>query len=414
MTKAELIQQGNELFEKIDRRDTHLSNYYALQDFDETILLVQELKDLGNKIETIQNPTTLEDVYINELKRLCVKGADILNGEVSPHISTPQEVIDRFSVTATDLDIIKDWLLQNRERIISANKFLYQKYAPTKKTDVELGDPISKDRAEKLLLEKMENLKTVLLGHPTLSSHFKDIFDTYHITVSSTDHRSFANRVSRITCLSTEKFLYMTKAGMGFEPHILISTFGHEVLGHCANFYKSDNSDLPFFIKWGFFSLTSASREAVSHYFEQKIFSYVKQSTKLDELFDGEFNFSDIEELQNAITLIHKYQTRLYSLAVWVLAHSSMNKAEEQIEEIAKYSIEKKWPSNIVNRRRNDWNRATGLLLPNVVSELRYAVDVLSDDIIASAENLEEFEMKILQGMWTPEGMREFLSLRSS
>jgi hypothetical protein len=411
MTVNDLIEKGNLLFERIDRRDTHLSNYYALQDFDETIELVKELEQLEEQIPHTKVRATSEELYANELKRLCSKGSVALNAEVSAHISTPLEVIDRFSVKKEDLDKIKEWLLQNRQNVIEANKFLYKKYAPIKKSEVEVGDPLLRKKAEDLLLEKIENIKEILKTHPQFGNHFTNIFNTYHISVTSQERRSFANRVSRIACLSVAKHTYMAKKEIYFEPHNFISTFGHEVLGHCSNYYMSDNSNLPFFIRFGFFTLTSATREAVSDYYEDRIYDYLKDCPNLSELFNGEYNFEEIEELRKAVKLLRDYQSKLYSVAVWVLAQSKMDNSTEQIEEISKYSIEKKYASNFVNSRRNDWNRATGLLLPNVVSELRYAVDVISPELIPTKKDLKEFEMKILTGMWTPEGMREYLTL---
>ena len=308
MNTPDLIKEGVSLFQKIDQRDTHLSQYYSLKDNKGTREIIDSLTQLSDKIPEIEISKNIEEVYLKELKRLCIGGIQVLNEQVSPNISEPNTVIEHYSVKIEDIEKIKDWLLSNKEKVIQANSNQYEKYSNIKKSAVPMGDPHLRHQAEALLLEYIEKIKRVLLSHKELSSHFSDLFSNYLISTDSVNNRSHSDRIGKVALLSTSKFVFLSNAKLDIELHWLLSIFGHEVLGHAANYKLTDDSDVPFYIKWGFSSLTASTRESVAEFFERQIFTYLKDCTKLSELFTENSTLEDVYNCFEDTSYLVEYQ----------------------------------------------------------------------------------------------------------
>ena len=106
------------------------------------------------------------------------------------------------------------------------------------------------------------------------------------------------------------------------------------------------------------------------------------------------------------------YWNKLSMVGFWVLSHTKMDDFDKQVNELLPYSIDIKWPANFVNRHRQDWNRSTGLLLPKVVSELRYSADPVKELLEGvSADRKADLEKLILIGNWTPYSLKHWVRI---
>lgn len=408
MTNSELISLGNEIFQEIDHRETHHSQDFSLTDTEGTEKIIDKLTSLSSKITKNANPTNLEEVYLNELKDECDGGIYILNEELSPDIASPESILKLYSIVKEDMDKVIEWILINKQNVITANLHQYEKYSNIKKSNVPLGDPKIRHKAEDLLITNIEKVKSVLLRHPKHANSFKELFKNYHISTDSFINRSHANRDARYALLSTSHFIYASKGDLGIEMSYFLSVFGHEVLGHAANYMYTDKADMPFYLQWGFNTLTTSTKEAIAQYFGAKIFDYIKECSDYSDLFTGDHTFEEVYKHYEDLMYLQEYKRKLNRVGIWIMCQSKMDDTAKQIEELSKYSIERKWPALYINRHRNEWNRATGLLLPKAVSELRYCVDVLGDMVSSGLSTHTEFDKTIRTGMWTPQGLKEY------
>jgi hypothetical protein len=410
ISNADLIKKGEDVFVRIDKRDTHLRQEFSLLDIQNTKDLVEELNDLYKEIPEIDQPRTLEEVYLKELKRLSKGGASILSEEISSEIDTPDNVLEKFSVRKEDIDELADWLLNNKENVIKANLSQYEYHSKIKKSSIQTGVRQVREEAEKESLEKIAVLKKFILNNVKHLPNLEAFFDTYTIALDSFNKRSHANRTGTTAFLCTSSFVYYSNGNIHLDPVHFIELFGHEVIGHCLNFWHTDNSDLPFFLKWSFFSLTVATMESIAQYFQDRIFEYIKDNNGVEELFTKDEPFEEIYKRYKDTEILKEYDVKITRMGDWILSQTKMDEHQKQIEMLSKYSIEPKMPSDFVNFHRNDWNKATGLLLPKIVSELRYCVDVVKKIFKELPENKRnETEKLLLNGMWTPDGLKDYV-----
>src|SRR3989339_143330 len=113
--KNKLIQKGNEIYKRYDKRNIHLSQPFSIIDTEITKGIIDELNALDSQLVPEENPRVAEDLYLNELKRFCQGTSQLLNDEISPEIPTPEQIIARYNVLDSDVEYIKNWILENRE-----------------------------------------------------------------------------------------------------------------------------------------------------------------------------------------------------------------------------------------------------------------------------------------------------------
>lgn len=407
----DIIKQGESVFGDYLKRAYHMDQPNSVADPEYTKVLINEFEDLNKSIQQIKTPKSRKDVLTNELKRISKYYVTTLSEELDPRTATPKEVIDRYFIKDEDIDFLKTWLKENREKVLEANKRQLEFYSDSRRSRVHLGSKALRDQAESLMERHLDLLKRAV-KEVLLLDEYNHVLGSFVISTDSVVSRSYADKIARISMVGTGACVYMVDGKMFIDSVELIGKFGHEVLGHCLNFVFTEKSDLPLFIKEDYFAVTSASRESVSGYFKNRLFDLLL--TKPDSIKDFEMDepFERIFQRYKDTFLLDEYSLRLNMLGFWVMSNSTMNGYNDQMKDLAEYSIEPKWVSFFLNRHRNDWNRSTGLLLPNIVSELRYAVESVTKILNKKKpSDIKKFERAILTGAWSPDGFEEWVSL---
>jgi hypothetical protein len=407
------IATGEDIFRRIDRRNTHLQQKYSLIDVDLTQKLMEDLHKLYENLPTIDNTQSIENVEIIELKRKCSGHIELLNEELSSAIPTPDQVISVYNIKNEDIDKIKDWLLLNKQNVIDANRNQYDYYSAHKRSYLVVGSPEIRQQAESIVQEKIEIMKGIVTELFINYKGISELTSDYLLSVDSSTSRSHSNHVSKLAVICPPAVTYMFNGKIYFVPEEFIRIFGHEVLGHCLSFILTAHADLPFYLTEDYSSLTTASQESVANYFQNKIFEYLLDNPAQTSLLRIDEPFENVYKRYVDTVVLNKYSLKLRMVGYWILAHSKMDQYKAQVDELMKYSIEPSWPSYFVNLFRNDWNRGTGLLLPKQVSELRYSVDAVGDiKQQVSSARLQRMEELILTGCWTSDGLKDWVQVK--
>jgi len=407
----DLIKQGELVFSDFVKRANHLDQPGSIVDPQDTKVLIDKFNELNKSVAPIENPKSRDEVLANELKRTAVHCVNVLGDELEVRTSTPKEVMDRYSVSSEDFNSTKLWLIENRGQVLSANKRQLELYSTWGRGPVYVGSKKIREAAEALAEGYLEVLKQAVQDvFPT--EEYRDTLDSFIVSLDSAETRSYASRQSKVSMLSTRASVYVIKGKMVIDSVDFIRLFGHEVLGHALNYFMTENSDLPLFVKENYYTSTSATRESVSSYFEKRLFDLLNAEPEAVKLLEAYESFESVYKRFFDTSLLDDYHKKLSQLGFWIMSNSKMDDYEDQMKELAVYSIEPKWVSGFLNRHRNDWNRSTGLLLPKVVSELRYSVDVVPQILEKKKPNdITKFERTLLTGAWSPDGLKEWVNL---
>jgi len=410
----DLIQKGNKLYEKVLKREYHFDQPYSVIDLDYTKNLLSDFKNLYKELPKNENPRSLDELLVYELSKICRNQIDNLEDEFNPSIKTPDQVISMYEVGSEDLDKIKEWLRSNRENIVAANLRQMDAYSSSRRSDVALGSPQLRAVVESLILSYIEIFKKVLSQYFPDFPGIPQLLDTYVISVESVNPRSYADKVAKAAYIGVARCCYMLDGKVNLIPEKLLSLFGHEVLGHCLNYINTDLSELPLFVKENIGPMSSASKESVADHFESLIFEFLNDNKQAADSMGFEEDFKKIYERYNDTRILTDYWNNLAMVGFWIMSHTKMDDFDKQVKELLPYSIDIKWPANFVNRHRQDWNRSTGLLLPKVVSELRYSADPVKE-MLAGVDKVkeEEIEKLILIGNWTPASLKHWVGINS-
>lgn len=406
-----LIQQGELVFGDYLKRSYHLSQPHSISDPESTKVLISNFDGLGKKIQNVKDPNSQDAVLTNELKRISQYGVATLSEELETRTATPKEVMDRYFVKTEDIDLIKAWLKEKREQVLEANKRQLEFYSGRKRSRVYLGSTVLRERAEALMERYLDLLKRAV-KEVLLLEEYNYVLDNFIISTDSVTDRSFADRSAKVSMISTGGCVYIIDGEIFVDSVEFIGKFGHEVLGHCLNYAFTEKSNLPKFIKENYFAITSATRESVSGYFENRLFDLLLAKPDATKAFEAFEPFKQVFQRFKDTFLLDDYGKKLRMLGFWVMSNSKMDDYEKQVKELAEYSIEPKWVSWFLNKHRNNWNRPTGLLLPNIVSELRYSVESVTKLLDKkNPTDINKFERALLTGAWSPEGFEEWVSL---
>src|SRR3990167_7965876 len=94
-----LIQKGNNLYEKVLKREYHFDQPYSIIDLAYTQSLLDDFKGLYAELPKNENPQNLDELYVYELAKICVNQINELGDEFNPSIRIPEQVISMYEVT---------------------------------------------------------------------------------------------------------------------------------------------------------------------------------------------------------------------------------------------------------------------------------------------------------------------------
>lgn len=404
----EFIEKGNELFQRRYKRQIHLFQPKSFVDTESSEQLINDLLQLHNEIPEIVKFDSKEAVFLKELKALSKGTAFDLQDDIRKDIATPDEILEMYNIKKDDIDELKDWLLANKNNIKLANNRLFEFHSTEDRDSVALGVEPLRITALELVQNKIDMMEILLKKYFNNFTGIQEFFNNYKVYADCIRNRSATYKVSKIVTISVEHMVYMKDNVMKLDFQEFLRVYCHEVLGHGLNFAQTATTDLPFFIKdslWLPFSITT--RESVAQYFQDWFFYEVMDNSEVFKFLNAIEPFENIYTRYIDTEILGKYWTKLSRVAIWILAKSKMNDHLKQIEEISKYAISPKYATKFVNRYRNHWNRATELLLPEDVMELKYAVDPVAK--VIGLGDKKKIEKLILTGMWTPDGLVDWV-----
>lgn len=407
----DLIQQGELVFGDYLKKSYHMDQPNSIVDPEYTKMLISKFGDLAKNIAPVAKPTSREEVLINELKRLSKYYVITLSEELEPRTATPQEVLDRYFIKAEDINIIKVWLKAKRGAILEANTRQLEFHSGVRKAKIKLGSKALRERAEELINQYLELVKEAVKSILPLPE-YANVLQDFVISTDSAENRASSNRIAKVSFVDTHNCTYMVNGQVYIDSVEFITQFGHEVLGHCLNYVVTEKSGLPIFIKENYFTITSATRESVSEYFEQRLFELLTGYKDSAGSFNAFESMDKVYQRHKDTYILDSYFKKLQMLGLWILSTSKMDDYDKQMQELADYSIEPKYVSWFLNKHRNNWNRSTGLLLPTIVAELRYSVESTVRMLNKKKPtDINKFERAILTGAWSPEGFSEWVTL---
>jgi len=407
----DLIQQGELVFGDYLKRSYHTDQPNSIVDPEYTKMLISRFGDLDKSIQPVANPRSREEVLVNELERLSRYYVVTLSEELEPRTATPKEILDRYFIKDEDIITIKVWLKEQRGQILEANKRQFEFHSGVRKAKIKLGSKDLREKAEELVNQYLRLLKEVVRNTLPLPE-YNNVLRDFIISSDSAENRASSNRIAKVCFVDTHNCTYMVNGQVYIDSVEFIAQFGHEVLGHCLNYVVTEKSNLPIFIKENYFTITSATRESVSEYFEKRLFELLIGWKDSAGSFDAFESLEKVCQRYKDTYILDSYFRKLNLLGLWILSTSKMDDYNKQMAELAGYSIEPKWVSWFLNKHRNNWNRSTGLLLPSIVSELRYSVESATKLLDKKKPtDINKFERAILTGAWSPDGFEEWITL---
>lgn len=402
------IERGNDIFRRRYKRQIHLTQPNSIMDIEYAQRIMNDLQKLSNEIPCIDSPKTKEEMFVKELKNLAKGVVFDINDDISKNIATPEEVMEMYCIKQEDIDENKAWLLENRDTIVKANRNLLENETSqlTSKILLEIKD-IRTDGI-KMAQEHIDEMGDILKKHFGQLPGITELFNIYKIYPEAQGTRSATHKVSKIITIAVKNILSMKGHELVFNLEEFLKIYSHEVLGHGLNFVLTASREFPFFIQDGLFlPITGATKEAVSQYFQEWFFDKAVGNPEICKILGKYEPFELIYSRYKDTNILDKYWSKLAHVGLYALATTKADDHDNQIKEISKYSISPKYAANFVNKRRNEWNKATGLLLPSQVSELRYAVDPVSK--VISLGEVSKIEQLILTGCWTPTGLIDWV-----
>jgi hypothetical protein len=409
--KLEVIEQGNKLYKQLSQRNIHLDQPNALVDNNLTKNLIQRYTELSQKIDFILTPTCKEDIFINELKRMSDGTVSLLTENISETLATPEQVMQKLNITEADVELVKKWLIDNRETIISANKNQYINHSEHEWGSVHIGIPQIRDSAEKLVGRYLDVMKNIMREMTDTFPLLDKLVDEYIISFDSFERRASSNIRERLGYVCTQSVTRMYKGKVYLLMENFLASFVHEVIGHCYNYIMTEHCDLPLYIKDNHSVINSATRESVAMYMEDKFVDLLISNPKWCAQLSEDEPFEKAYKRYRDTKILDQYGIKLYQLGVYVLATTTMDESQKQFEELKKYSIEPGWSSHFVNRNKNNWDKTTKRLVPKLVAELRYAVNPIEKNNWDIREKeMGDYYKALLTGFWTPLGFEEWVN----
>lgn len=417
----ELAEQPWNKFKKIGKFESRFNIFPP----EEASQLVDEFNFVTEKIPVTDNPTTLEEVMCNDLKRKYSAQIGRLSRLLSGRPETFDDVINANAIDRSDLEDLKPWLLNNRKAAIDAIERVYKL---TNISDYELdvsGDiPGIRRQAEEIALSNVENY------HQKLGKMVEKIspiggFLREIKAVATTNERSYFSTTTKILALGIPKICYMSPDRTIHPNHRkLIALYGHEGLGHALHSVVTMASNLPFFLKDT--NSTKATLESVAQFYETVIFDDLLNHPDVQESLTIAHNYKEIYQEEQDTRLITDYQNNLFRYSITVLGDKSLGDPEDpdvmkkKIDLLSEVTLMPYYPYSTIYGNRHNFD-PQGNLNPSMVGELIYAAKPV-ERVIKNLNNRgihfdgsgrSIIDNIILTGFWTPQGLVERASLVS-
>jgi hypothetical protein len=424
--KQEILSESEELFKELETIDKFKSRYDILPP-EATEKLAGKLRELGEKIKNFNNPKNQKQLIESELKRRLLGGAFHLESILSSEYPNFKTLSTIFGVPMSDINNLKNWLMENKERTLKAIDRLYTSRDIKSYELVLHGDiPGVRRQAEefgKVYIDRYHRAVGRMLQDLTNIGEFlRDIK-----AVPTENFRSYFNRITNTLAIGLPAICFTDEDGaLRINERELIALYGHEGMGHALHQMVTKTNNLPYFLRYDS-ALISATKESIAQFYENVLFEDIKNSSEMQKELDIEHKFDEIHQEHNDKCAIENYKRNLFYYGVTVLANKSLGKAtsskaiEKRKEILKDVTLDPSWPTRFVEDGVKQVD-SKGNLQIGLVGELRYCARPIERAIAEfdkkgikyEGEGRSFTDLTLLKGFWTPTGFVQNARLRAA
>ncbi len=419
------LKEAEGLLHRLDRINK-FSDKYGIMPIREVGKLYEEMQELAAPIPEIQHPANQDELLLTEVKRRMQGSATHLEHEISGELYDFDRVTRLYGIPKEDLDSLKPWLEQNREKTQEAIEGLFTS-RDMKEYELPLaGDvPSVRRQAEEVAgahIERYHRAISKLLQGLTKTGGFARDVHVHPSTVG----RSYFNSVTNKVGISIERILFGKEDGtLGLREGELIRLFGHEAMGHALNFVVTRAGGLPHLLTDHSY-FTEASGESVAQFYEKQLLEDLRNSTDAQKALDIEHRFPVIYQEAKDREQLDDYNKRLNWYAITVLADKSLGDPKNpavlkrKTEMLAEVAVNRAGIASWVEGKKDEFDSG-GNLSPKMVAELRYCAQPVSRALEEFSKRGIQYDGKdrsyidatLLKGLWTPQGFVDNARLRA-
>jgi len=412
------IKQSEEIFKEFERIGRFGIKYQVSPSGTEE-KLTKSMEELASNLKDIPTPKNQNQLYESELKRRLIGEAAYSRQRLEGELYDFQSVLDIFSISKQDIDLIEPWLKANKKKTKNAIERLYStSELKNYELYLNLDIPSIRTEAESFTANHIGKFHLVLgkfLQDQTNARGFiRDIK-----AVPTNNDRSYFNILTKTLAIGIPRICYQTQNGiLKLKERELISLYGHEGMGHALNKLISEGNGLPYFLTKES-SLVESTMESVAQFYQDQLLQDLRESPETQRELDIEHVFDSIYQEAKDIELIEEYRLKISQYGTLVLGDKSMgdhtdkNVIKKRKKLIDKVALYKGHSTEMINSSQDRYDY-DGNLSPSLVSELRYcaqpvqrSLEELSNRGITMEKDRVFIDQVLLRGFWTPTGFMD-------
>jgi len=412
----EVIGESEVLLRELEILDKFRIKYKVLP-YKEAGRIVEKMRNLAGDLPEIETPANKDELIQAELKRRLNGEAFNLEQMITSKHCDFETLISFYGVPSSDINDLERWLVENKDNTLEAIERLYKArkvegYELKSFSDV----PSTRRQAEEFAavhIEKYHSILGKLLQDLTKVGEFlRDIK-----AVPTTEKRSYFSGLTKMLAVSIPAICYTNEdRSMQIREEELIKIYGHEGMGHALNHLVTKSNNIPFFLTLDS-SLTSATEESVSQFYENVIFEDLKNSPSVQKALGIKHKFDEVYQEHQDSGRIEEYSLKLFQYAIKVLADKNLGMPQDpetirkKTEILNKVTLNPTYPIDFVENYKNSFD-SQGNLADKLVRELRYCAKPVQRALEEFAKRGVKYEGEgrslvdsvLLKGFWTPVG----------
>ena len=421
------LKESEVLLKRLDRVH-RFSHKHEITPSRESMILAEAMQKLGDSLPQIDNPQNQDQLLQSELKRRLNGESAYLNQQLSGKLYDFDTVIKILSIPREDINSLRPWLEQNKERTQEAiERLFYAREIEEYELSLSEDIPSVRRQAEEFagvhIQRYHKTLGRFLKGLTKVGEYLRDIN-----AVPTNKPRSYFNQLNNNLGLRISAICFSKEDGtLHIREKELIRLYGHEGMGHALNFAVTRSNDLPYFLTKDS-SFTIATAESVAQFYERVLMEDLKKSPETQRKLGIEHKFPDIYQETKDSEQLEGYKRKIFQYGIVVLGDKSsgnpndpevLRKKTNMLYEVA---IDRSSVAGWVQKNRYTSFDSEGNLRPSLVAELKYCaqpVDRALEEFSRKGINYDEkgrnvIDSTFLKGLWTPIGFVDNARLRAN
>jgi hypothetical protein len=410
------LGRAEELLKRLDKASKFQSKYQVYP-YRAAQGILDELDELAGLVPNIEHPENKNELIQAELKRRLRGESAALHQHLRGERYAFDTITAMYGIPKEDLENLLPWLQNHREETLASIERLFatkdvRNYELSLASDI----PSVRQQAEAFVavhIRKYHNQLGRLLQDLTQVGEFlRDI-----TAEPTTAARSYFHKLTNTLAIGIPAICYMSEDGtLHIRERDLITLYGHEGMGHALNHVVTNSNSLPYFLTQSS-SLTIASEESVTQFYQRRIFEDIQESPETQRALGIEHKFGDVYQEAEDIARLETFQLRLFQYAITVLANKDLGDpqdpttVDEKIRLLTDVTLYPSFPTGFVERHRHSFD-SQGNLDFSLVSELRYCAQPVQrslrefgmQGITYEDEGRSLIDETFLTGFWTPQG----------